>query len=137
MTARFTALSALCFLNDYFLTATTCDDNQVTDSIFFTFSIFEPHTEWVSKSKARVPVELGIKVCILEDQHQFILHHHVVTKQTDACVAVDMVTETRRRFSSLNTCSFDKGFHSPANQTALAQLLDHTWTPTFCQAFNQ
>src|SRR3972149_5847192 len=27
------------------------------------FSIFEPHTEWISKGKAGVPVELGVKVC--------------------------------------------------------------------------
>jgi len=47
------------------------------------FSIFEPHTEWISKGKAGVPVELGVKVCILEDQHQFILHHQVMQKQTD------------------------------------------------------
>jgi len=93
------------------------------------FSIFEPHTEWVSKGKAGVPVELGIKVCILEDQHQFILHHHVMTKQTDACIAVDMVTEARKRFPTLNACSFDKGFHSPANQTELAQHLDQVTLP--------
>src|SRR5258706_7429461 len=31
------------------------------------FSIFEPHTEWISKGKAGVPVELGVKVCVLED----------------------------------------------------------------------
>ena len=47
------------------------------------FSIFEPHTEWISKGKAGVPVELGVKVCILEDQHQFILHHQVMQKTTD------------------------------------------------------
>ncbi len=47
------------------------------------FSIFEPHTEWVSKGKAGVPVELGVKVCILEDQHQFILHHQVMQNKTD------------------------------------------------------
>ena len=34
------------------------------------FSIFEPHTEWISKGKAGVPVELGVKVCVLEDQYQ-------------------------------------------------------------------
>jgi hypothetical protein len=28
------------------------------------FSIFEPHTEWISKGKAGVPVELGLRVCI-------------------------------------------------------------------------
>jgi len=30
------------------------------------FSIVEPHTEWVSKGKAGVPVELGLKVCIMD-----------------------------------------------------------------------
>jgi transposase, IS5 family len=34
------------------------------------FSLFEPHTEWVMKGKAGVPVELGVKVCVMEDQHQ-------------------------------------------------------------------
>ena len=32
------------------------------------FSLFEPHTEWISKGKAGVPVELGLNTCILEDQ---------------------------------------------------------------------
>ncbi len=79
------------------------------------FFLFEPHTEWISKGKAGVPVELGVRVCILEDQHQFILHHHVMEKQTDDQIAVDMVTEAKKRFPGLNACSFDKGFHSPAN----------------------
>lgn len=77
------------------------------------FSIFEPHTEWISKGKAGVPVELGLKTCILEDQYQFILHHHVMEQQTDDQVALVMISETRKRFPSLNACSFDKGFHSP------------------------
>jgi transposase, IS5 family len=25
------------------------------------FSVYEPHTEWISKGKAGVPVELGLK----------------------------------------------------------------------------
>ena len=88
------------------------------------FSIFEPHTEWISKGKAGVPVELGVKVCILEDQHQFILHHHVMEKQTDDQVAVFMVNEAKKRFPNLNACSFDKGFHSPENQRALQEQLE-------------
>ena len=86
------------------------------------FSIFEPHTEWVSKGKAGVPVELGLKVCILEDQYQFILHHQVMQQKTDDQVAVSMVAEAKRRFPTLNACSFDKGFHSTDNQD---QLKDH------------
>jgi len=88
------------------------------------FSIFEPHTEWVSKGKAGVPVELGVKVCIIEDQHQFILHHQVMQQKSDDQVAVSMVKEAKQRFANLNACSFDKGFHSPDNQLALKQQLE-------------
>ncbi len=88
------------------------------------FSIFEPHTEWISKGKAGVPVELGVKVCILEDQHQFILHHRVMQKQTDEQVTLEMVVQAKRRFPDLNACSFDKGFHWTANQIALKEQLD-------------
>ena len=59
------------------------------------FSIFEPHTEWISKGKAGVAVELGLKVCILEDQYQFILHHEVMQQQTDDQVGVSMVAQAR------------------------------------------
>jgi hypothetical protein len=88
------------------------------------FSIFETHTEWISKGKAGVPVELGVKVCILEDQHQFILHHHVMEKQTDDQVTLPMVMEAKKRFPNLNACSFDKGFHSKENQDALHAHLE-------------
>lgn len=93
------------------------------------FSLFEPHTEWISKGKAGVPVELGLKTCILEDQYQFILHHHVMERQTDDQVALVMISETRKRFPALSACSFDKGFHSPNNQDGLAQQLDQVTLP--------
>lgn len=93
------------------------------------FSIFETHTEWISKGKAGVPVELGVKVCILEDQHQFILHHQVMQKKSDDQVTVSMVEETKKRFPNLNACSFDKGFHSQTNQTGLKELLEQVALP--------
>jgi transposase, IS5 family len=88
------------------------------------FSLFQPHTEWVMKGKAGVPVELGVKVCVMEDQHQFILHHMIMEKKTDDQVAVPMVDETKKRFPSFSTCSFDRGFHSPNNQKELNEKLD-------------
>ena len=88
------------------------------------FSLFEPHTEWISKGKAGVPVELGLKVCIMEDQYGLILHYQVMEKKTDSDVAVSMVKESQERFAQLSTCSFDKGFHSPGNQEELGELLD-------------
>lgn len=88
------------------------------------FSIFQPHTEWVVKGKAGVPVELGVKVCVMEDQHQFILYHRAMENKTDDQVAIPMVDETKKRFPSFSTCSFDKGFHSPNNQKELNEKLD-------------
>ena len=88
------------------------------------FSIFETHTEWISKGKAGVPVEFGLKVCVLEDQYGFILHHQVMQNETDEQVAIPMVKQAQDKFSGLSTCSFDKGFHSPKNQLELPNLLD-------------
>lgn len=93
------------------------------------FSIFEEHTEWISKGKAGFPQELGLRVCILEDQYGFVLYHHVMQQQTDDRVALLMVEEARTRFPALNSCSFDKGFYSPLNREALQQRLDHVILP--------
>lgn len=93
------------------------------------FSIFEPYTEWISKGKAGVPVELGLKVAILEDQYQFVLYHQVMEKQTDASAAVSIVAETQKRFPALSSCSFDKGFHTPENQETLKGMLEQLTLP--------
>jgi len=93
------------------------------------FSIFEPHTEWISKGKAGVPQELGLKVCVLKDQYGFILYHLVMQQQTDDKVAVAMVHGAKDRFENLVDCSFDKGFHSPDNQRELPNILDHVILP--------
>ncbi len=93
------------------------------------FSIFEEHTEWISKGKAGVPVELGLKVCVLEDQYGFILHHQVMQNKTDDQVAVAMVKQAKEYCPNLISCSFDKGFHSPANQKDLLEELDFVVLP--------
>lgn len=93
------------------------------------FSIHEPHTEWISKGKAGVPVELGLKVCIIKDQFGFILYHLVMEKQTDDQVAVSVVKEAKQRFSNISSCSYDKGFHSQNNQIELPKLVNTVVLP--------
>ncbi len=93
------------------------------------FSIFQPHTEWISKGKAGVSQELGLKVCILKDQYGFILHHQVLEQQTDEKVAVVMTKEAKDRFPNLVGCSFDKGFYNPANKGNLGKILDYVILP--------
>jgi hypothetical protein len=87
------------------------------------FSIFQPHTEWISKGKAGVPVELGLRVAVSEDQYGFILHHHVMEKITDDQVAIDLIEATRARFPAVHSLSMDKGFHSKDNQAHLAEVV--------------
>jgi len=93
------------------------------------FSLFEEHTEWISKGKAGVSQELGLKVCVVKDQFGFILHHRVMQKETDDQIAVRIIQETKDRFNQLSECSFDKGFHSPYNQKELAKILDRVILP--------
>ena len=90
------------------------------------FSIFQVHSEWISKGKAGVPVEFGLRVAIMTDQLGFILHHQVMANQTDEKVAVSMVTEAQEKFPRIIQASFDKGFHSVENQKKLPELLDLT-----------
>lgn len=93
------------------------------------FSIFEEHTEWISKGKAGVPQELGLEVCVLEDQYRFILHHEVMQKTTDEAVAVPIARKAKEKFADLISISFDKGFYSPGNRQALTNILDHVILP--------
>ncbi len=93
------------------------------------FSTFESHTRWISKGKAGTPVELGVPVCVLEDNHGFILHHEVMWQGSDMDYAQPMIRETQARFPELRWCSFDRGFHSPENRLRLDELLDHNVLP--------
>jgi len=93
------------------------------------FSIFEEHTEWISKGKAGVPVELGVRVCVLEDQYQFILYHRIMGNETDDKVALAMVEAAQVLYPDLQQCSFDKGFYSPANRDGLETLLEQVILP--------
>ena len=88
------------------------------------FSIFEEHTEWIVKGKAGVSQELGVRVCIVQDQYGFILHHKVMEKVTDEKIALQIIKETQERFSDFRICSFDKGFYTPDNRLELSELLD-------------
>ena len=87
------------------------------------FSIFEPQTEWISKGKAGVSQELGLRVAILKDQFGFILNHQVMRGLTDDKVAISITREAKRLFANLVQCSYDKGFWSPQNYTVLMTIL--------------
>lgn len=86
------------------------------------FSIFEPHTEWISKGKAGVPQELGVRVCVVQDQFGFMLNHMVMENATDDAIAVKIMEDTQSIFPNIIQASFDKGFYSPENKCQLEQM---------------
>ncbi len=93
------------------------------------FSVFEPHTRWISKGKAGVPVEFGLPVSILKDQHGFILDYQVMETENDVEVAVPFTQKVKKLFPALISCSFDKGYWSPDNQEALNKIIDNPVLP--------
>ncbi len=93
------------------------------------FSIFEPHTEWIMKGKTGEPVELGLRIGVIEDQYQFLLHHRVMKKETDDRVAVEMVKRTKEKFPGMNSISYDRGFYSKENREELSKILPNVALP--------
>ncbi len=85
------------------------------------YSIFEEHTEWITKGKLNKKVELGHLVLITTDQHQFIVDYKVMEKQKDAKEVSDLCERIKKNFpgKKLYSHSFDKGFWSKDNHTTL------------------
>ena len=91
--------------------------------------VFKEHTRWISKGKAGRAVELGVPLAIIEDQHQFVLDHWIMWEGGDVDVAVPLVESCQAMYPDLRECSFDRGFHSPANRKRLDELLDTAALP--------
>jgi hypothetical protein len=93
------------------------------------FSLFNPFTEWISKGKAGVPVELGLRVSISTDQHNLILAHKTMVQEQDLDVAVAIITKVKDHFDNVYSASFDRGYHSPSNQEELSKLVQKVILP--------
>ena len=87
------------------------------------FSAFETYVRWVVKGKVGVIAELGIPVCLVTDQHGFILHWELFWTGGDVEHAVPMVKKAKELHPGVDTCSFDRGFFSYANLEALDRIL--------------
>jgi transposase, IS5 family len=85
------------------------------------FSIFELHTEWLSKGKLNKRVELGHNMLISSDQYGFILRSRVIESIHDSGLVVGLTDELLNKFKDkIQAMSFDKGFYSKENKALLA-----------------
>jgi len=94
------------------------------------YSIFETHSEWLTKGKKFNPVEIGHNVLIATDQFNFIIHHKVLERQTDSQVTQELATILSGKFPNLiASLSLDKGFYSKANKEFVQKLIPRPIMP--------
>jgi len=89
------------------------------------FSIFEPHTELIKRGKQPVPIQFGHNVLVVEDAVGFVVDYRVVERGVlDQDLVVPVMKKLQERFDGkIESASFDRGFHTPENQTALAEIV--------------
>ena len=93
------------------------------------YSVFVPFTRWCAKGKAGTPVELGVPVCVVEDEHQFVLSWRIMWTESDVDLVPEIIEETQGKYPELEGCSFDKGFWSPQGKATLGRLLKNAVLP--------
>ena len=95
------------------------------------FSMFEPHTELIKRGKQPDPIQYGHKVLVIEDAVGFICHYAVVANGVlDQDTLVPTMTELQARVGGkIKRASFDRGFHTAANQKDLATIVPHPCIP--------
>ena len=95
------------------------------------FSIFEPHTQLYKRGKASQPIQFGRQVLVFEDDAGFILHGVLMNRdEGDKDVAVRETKRMQEIYQNrVKRLSFDRGFHSPDNQTELCELVEHLCLP--------
>lgn len=96
------------------------------------YSIFEPHTEWISKGKLNKKVELGHLLLITTDQHQFIVDYKIMENEKDPLQIESLTHRIQQNFAGrkIYSHSFDKGFSSKENWKTLQQAnIEHAILP--------
>ena len=88
------------------------------------FSLFETHTQLYRRGKPGVPNQFGRLVLVFEDGAGFISHYHLMARDAlDADVIVEQAREAQELHrGEIETASFDRGFYSPENETALSNI---------------
>jgi hypothetical protein len=87
------------------------------------YSIFEPHTEWITKGKLNKKAELGHLLLITTDAHQFIVDYKIMEDGRDAWQIPSLIERIKEKFKDqkIYSHSFDKGFYSKDNLIKLQQ----------------
>lgn len=89
------------------------------------FSMFEPHTELIKRGKQPNPIQFGHNVLVIEDAAGFVVDYRVVGNGVlDQDLVIPVMKQLQKRYDGkIKSASFDRAFHTPANQEKLAALV--------------
>jgi transposase, IS5 family len=89
------------------------------------FSIFEPHTELIKRGKQPNPIQFGHNVLVIEDAAGFVIDYRVVENGVlDQDLVVPVMKKLQKQFAGkIKSASFDRAFHTPANQKDLGDIV--------------
>ena len=95
------------------------------------FSLFETHTQLYRRGKAGQENQFGRLALIYEDGAGFISHYHLMAREaTDQDVVVEQTRVAQDRHQGeIEEASFDRGFHSDANERELQAMIEHLCLP--------
>jgi IS5 family transposase len=94
------------------------------------YSLFEPHTEWLTKGKLHPPVELGHRLLVATDQHQLIQDYEgPVGADVNQSVPVASRLIGRYGEGQIDSMSFDKGFTRKADRELLELFIPRVIMP--------
>jgi len=90
------------------------------------FSIYEPHTELIKRGKQPNPIQYGHNVLVIEDAVGLVVDYRVVDNGVlDQDLVVPVMKRLQARFDGrIQSASFDRAFHTPANQKDLAAIVE-------------
>lgn len=94
------------------------------------YSLFEPHTEWLTKGKLHPPVELGHRLLVATDQHQLIQDYDgPVGADVNQSVPVASRLVGRYGEDQIASISFDKGFTRKEDRELLELFIPQVIMP--------
>jgi IS5 family transposase len=103
---------------------------QVIPTAEKVYSLFEPHTEWLTKGKLHPPVELGHRLLVATDQHQLIQDYEgPVGVDADQSIPVASRLLGRYGEGQIASMSFDKGFTRKADRELLELFIPRVIMP--------
>jgi hypothetical protein len=92
------------------------------------FSVFEAHSEWITKGKQNPNVEIGKNVQVTTDQFHLIVDFMIMNNEVDKTTVIKLVDRVIQKHK-VSGWSFDKGFYTKENKELIDLFINDLIMP--------